>query len=417
MKPPCLRLFLVLILWLGVSLPGRGAEIWFSPRFQKMLPYGGGQRSIDYSVLFKPGAPWQVTAAHLAVFKINAHFVKVASDRTLDLTFRYLKDHRIKLALEMGMLTATPEMAASRNVEGFFPEPQTAQFVVARIKAHGGMLDYVAMDEPYWYGALYDGGNATAWPASRIAANAAQTMKIFQAAFPNVKLGDIEPVTDEKDPALIVRYAGWIEAMENALGQPLAFFHADIVWKERWRAALAQLPPMLAAKRVPLGIIYNAPSADLSNARWLAAARQHYEDIENNDGIAPDQAIFQSWSAMPDRLLPETEPDTHTNLVFGYLRGRVNFTATRNGSTVAGLLRDAAGQPIAGVPVRLEVLHAGPAAVPDDAAAWTALQTGETDPFGKLALPLPANPAPGDQYRLEFPGDAAHRGARTKEPL
>ena len=126
--------------------------------------------------------------------------------------------------------------------------------------------------------------------------------RIFQTAFPNIQLGDIEPVVDAPDPALADHYAAWIDAMEKAWGHPLAFFHADIVWERPWRDTFAKIHPMIAAKRIPLGIIYNAPRDDLSNDHWLASAQQHYEDMENNGGVIPDQAIFQSWSAMPNRL-------------------------------------------------------------------------------------------------------------------
>jgi hypothetical protein len=419
-KTPLLRLLLgaIFLAWPGA---GRANEIWFAPRFQKMLPYDGGTRPIDYTALFQPGAPWPVTAAHVAVFKINAHYVKVAGDPALTELFQFLDARKIKVAMEFGMLSP----ALKPHVEGFFDEPATAQFTIDRIKAHGGHLDFIAMDEPCWFGSIYDKAGAVHWTAARIAANAAQTMRLFIAAFPGIQLGDIEPVKDVPGVNLGQRYAEWIDAMERAWGRPLAFFHADIVWNLPWRHAFAEVVPAIAAKHLSLGIIYNQSFGDLSNDHWLAAAREHFEDMENNHGLVPDQAVFQSWSAMPDRLLPETYANTHTGLVYLYLRGRVNFTAQPNGAALAGVLSDAGGNPIAHAPVRLEVQHAaattaaGDEPAADDITAdvaheapWVELGQGATDEAGKIVMTLPASAAT-DRFRFEFAGDPAHRAART----
>ena len=338
----------------SLDISAHATEIWFSPRWQIMLPYIEGRRPISYEVLFTPDAPWPVTAAHVNVFGINNHFVEIAGDAALTRIFKNLRERHIKVVIEMGVLTAEP---GKGHLEGFQPEPASAQFVVDRIKAHGGNLDYVAMDEPYWYASVYQGQNAYRWSTERIAANVAQTMKIFQAAFPAIQLGDVEPVVDDADPDLIGRYTAWIDAMEAAWGKPLAFFHADILWGRSWRSTCTKLRTMLTAKHIPFGIIYNTPSGDLSNDHWLAAAQQHYEDMENNGGPVPDHAIFESWTPMPDRLLPETDPGTHTHLVFDYLRGRMNFTVGRNGSKVTGTLEDEKGQPVAAPSVMLEILR------------------------------------------------------------
>jgi hypothetical protein len=394
--------FLTLALVMSASPPACANEIWFAPRWQKMQPFDGGRQGIDYSALFKPGAPWDTTAAHVAVFKINPHMIKTASDRALTLIFRNLRERHIQLAMEYGVLDqpATPGF----RVEGFHPEPETAQATIARIKAHGGTLDYLAMDEPYWYASIYDGKYAVHWPTARIAANAAKTMVLFQRAFPGIRMGDIEPVINT--PGLTRRYAGWLDALQRAMGEPPAFFHLDIVWNKPWRNSFETVTSMLAAKHVPLGIIYNQSSEDLSNDHWLAAAQEHYEDMENNGGLVPDEAIFQSWSAMPNRLLPEDAPNTHTHLVLTYLRERMNLTAAQKGAYVTGRLTDVEDRPVTEGAVRLESAT--------DSAHWKTVQTGSTDADGRVQFRRPTPTMRAVRYRLEFSGDARHRAVRTE---
>ena len=377
-------------------------EIWFSPQWQVMQPYDSGIRPIDNSALFKPGAPWDVTAAHVAVFKISLHFLKTAGDPALNLVFKGLRERHMKVALEFGILDLAPDEV---HIEGFFPEPESARYAINRIKAHGGTLDYISMDEPYWYASVYDKAHARHWPVERIAANAARTFALFKQAFPGVQLGDIEPVIDTPD--LAPRYATWIDAMQRALGEPLAFFHLDVVWNKSWRNAFATVVPMLQAKHLPIGIIYNQDFNDASNDHWLAAAQEHYEDLENNGGFVPDQAIFQSWSAMPNRLLPEDAPNTHAHLVLSYLRERMNLTATRKGAALTGTLTDAGGRPMAGVLVCLERSTGK-----TDAAIWTTRQTASTDAEGRAKFRLSARSLAAAHYRLEFAGDATHRAVR-----
>jgi hypothetical protein len=229
-----------------------------------------------------------------------------------------------------------------------------------RIKALGGKLDYIAMDEPCWFGADYSRKNAAHWPIEKIADNAVRTMRIIQAVFPDVQLGDVEPVQDQpmpnlQSPALVDQYSAWADAVQARWGKPLAFFHCDVVWSWPWEAAVRGLQAAMARRHVRFGIIYNA--SGLTPHDWFAGAQQHYEDIENNGGRAPDDAVFQSWDSMSDRILPENDPDTHTHLVLSYFRSRMRLNATRMGERVTASLCDVAGQPLANAPVTMEVRH------------------------------------------------------------
>jgi hypothetical protein len=72
-----------------------------------------------------------------------------------------------------------------------------------------------------------------------------------------------------------------------------------------------------------IGIIYNGNPQDQSDASWVQAARNHIISAERDYGLAPDQAIIQSWHKYPTRNMPDTANDTLTGLVNFYVDSRL----------------------------------------------------------------------------------------------
>jgi len=370
MSPRFYRLYRNLSVTLGLGLVilaaaagharAQASELWFTP-IEGIRASDGKQDWLpEFFQLFTPEAPWSEAASHVRVFKLYINLIDVGNADQLHAIFQNLQERHMALAVEYSVLDSSPQVG--ERVEGFFAEPAHAEAMAYRIKAHGGRIDYIAMDEPCWFGANYSGKNAAHWPIEKIADNAVRTMRIIQSVFPAVQLGDIEPVQDQSGPnlpaqALIDQYSAWVDAVQSRWGKPLAFFHCDVIWTRPYQTALRGLQAAMAQRHVPFGIIYNG--SGLSPHEWFASAQQHYEDIENNGGRAPDQAVFQSWNPLSARLLPENEPDTHTHLVLTYLRSRMTLTATRNDPLLTASLHDAAGHALAGVPVTMDVLHRG----------------------------------------------------------
>ena len=75
---------------------------------------------------------------------------------------------------------------------------------------------------------------------------------------------------------------------------------------------------MVASQKIPLGIIYNSTPFDTSDAAWINHAQAHFELVEGTMHIKPAQAIIETWTDFPRKMLPETSPDTLTNLVLRY---------------------------------------------------------------------------------------------------
>jgi hypothetical protein len=185
-------------------------------------------------------------------------------DATLQQIFAYLNSHHIALAVEFPPLT--PTAACGMGVEGFAGE--MALPVATRIQQLGGNLQYIAFDEPFYHGGvLYPGANACRWTPQQIAANALQSVNQIRTVFPNVIVGDIEPVPG--GAGWLSQYTAGIDAWRAVAGVPFAFFHFDVNWGISWAPSVASLRQALQQRGIPFGMIYNGWVTDLSDAQWM----------------------------------------------------------------------------------------------------------------------------------------------------
>ena len=306
-------LIFALLLQLPISALASSTQIWFAPMDWFVRPWVGYGGSTDYMALFQPESA-DPSLSRVAVFKVYSQFVEWAKDDDLRRIFAELKRRHIVLAMETGMITASER--CGRSVEGYGGVGAAAQ--AARIAQLGGDLAYIAMDEPAFYGHHFSGANACHADLTDIARDAAKNFAAVRAVFPQIRAGDLEPVEPSPDDSLIEEYARWADAYRAATGEPLAFFHADVQWKESWRGPLEKLAVALHDRKIPLGVIYNGNDDDSSDAAWVAHAEAHYHAVEVDSGIAPDQAVFQSWVSHPGRLLPDTDPGAFTHLLNRY---------------------------------------------------------------------------------------------------
>lgn len=89
------------------------------------------------------------------------------------------------------------------------------------------------------------------------------------------------------------------------------------------------------------------------DAIWLEQAWQKMLAYELRTPVQPDHAILESWIQHPTRVLPETSPTAHTNLILRYTRPRTYMEVQVEPSQVQGRLVDSADAPVANVPVQL----------------------------------------------------------------
>jgi uncharacterized protein (TIGR03437 family) len=325
--------------------------IWFSPI--SPAAWNNIIGSVDYLDLFAPGAAWTTASSRIQVFKLYPEMLFSVSpgsfsDSTLQLIFSWLNSHNIALAVEFPPLT--PSSTCGMGVEGF--AGQLALSMATRIQQLGGNLQYLAFDEPFYHGStLYSGPNACQWTPQQIAANAFQSVVQVRTVFPNVIVGDIEPVPAGAD--WLSQYTAGVDAWRTASGGPFAFFHFDVNWQVDWKPNVESMRQALQQRAIPFGIIYNGWTTDLSNAQWMADAENHYAEWEAQGGTIPNHVIFQSWYAYPDHVLPETDPTALTYLIDSYFRPRTKLSLNISPAQAAGGLADSHGAAVASAPITL----------------------------------------------------------------
>ena len=302
---------------------------WFAP-FPHNTPDDPGV--LDFFALFDAGAPWDTAASHIQVFKMYEQ-IMAFPDAPLRTMFADLRSRHIALALEFGPLLVT---TCGGGMEGFRGDRglQTAQ----RIRDLGGVLQYIAFDEPYFFGAIADGPTACHYTPDEVAANAKLSVDALRTVFPDLVVGDIEvvPAVGVVDTSWLDGYQRWVDAWQRVAGEPLAFFDFDVPIDGDWRGGVEAMRRALKIRSVPFGLIYVGDGN--SDPEWVASAAQFASDYENKGGTLPDQRIFQSWISYPTHALPETDPNTFTYAINRYFRPRTQLVMQSSGGTLRGQL-------------------------------------------------------------------------------
>lgn len=270
----------------------------------------------DFMDLFEPQAQWSRAASQVKVFQASTQFFSKAPDQMLTRMFEDLKRRHIALSLSALMLSGDGQCGA--GIEGY-SAPGQMRAIANRINKLGGTLSYVAMDGPFMGGHFHSGPRACHSSAEAIAKEVAEKVKQMRTVFPGLQVGDIEPVGVTEPAGWANGLIAWTQAYKAAVGEPLAFVHCDMQWRGPWQAQLRTLEARLHTDGTRVGVIYNGLGGDKTDEEWVQHAEDHFNTLEHDASLVPDDAIIQTWNRHPARFLPETRPGTLTYLVDRYL--------------------------------------------------------------------------------------------------
>ena len=310
---------------------------WFAPLppmpTDANRPFIGSE---DFMDLFSSDAAWDAAADRIGVFKLYGEWVAYhATIPELSAAVAEIARRGMALGVEMGPLDPPPE--CGQGVESFAGIDE-GQLISDRLRAAGGTLQVIALDEPYYFASIYDGEQACAWSVEEVAEATAAFRDAMRAEWPGIVIGDIEPMPIGVTPDGL---ASWLDAYEAASGEPFAFLHLDVDWgRADWPQLGTQVEALGAERGVPIGMIYNGGAAT-SDASWLGIAGQRVLAYEEGAGARPDHVIFQSWMDKPDLALPETVPTSFTAFVNRYFDDRAALGEIVGGSDNLALGRPA----------------------------------------------------------------------------
>jgi hypothetical protein len=171
----------------GQGTPG-SPRIWISAGAhveQKDLdPIWRGIR-VDEGSMLTEGAPWETVARHTQVVKFAPGNIERAKDSALQRAFRDLERRHIAMAMEASLLIRSTHCAQATEAYG---RPGSLEWLLKKIQRNGGNLQYIAMDEPFFYGNKFSGPNACHDSATEIAREIAENLKMVRTIFPKVKV-------------------------------------------------------------------------------------------------------------------------------------------------------------------------------------------------------------------------------------
>jgi len=302
---------------------------WFAPL--PPLPTSAGRPFIgseDFMALFKPEASWKEAESHLQVFKLYGEWVAYqASDAELRQVVQDLQQRRLAVAVEAGPLNATT--TCGQGVEGFAGIEEGLR-IAQRIKQAGGTLHLIAMDEPYFFGHFYDGPQACHWTDQKIAQEIDKFVQAMRSMFPDVRVGDTEPLSGG---AGVAQYQAWVVAFQAVNGYDLDFLHLDVDWsRPDWPQEVQAIQEFGQVRGVPVGLIYTGNWSDANDEAWLSIAGERVKQYELEAAGKLEQVLFQSWHDKPDRALPESDPYTFTGFIRNYFRDKSSLGLRSTGA-------------------------------------------------------------------------------------
>jgi hypothetical protein len=289
------------------------SRIWFGPEMP--LPVGAASPymgSIDYRELFTKPDAWATAARSARVFVLHATWIeKVATPEQLRQAVATLERLHLTLALDLNPLRRTPECGTT---EGFAARDP---LIPARlVKAAGGTVGYIRLNEPWAWAHEYSVPNACRWPNAKVADQVAAFVRDARALFPDVTIVDVEPLWKSMQPDEIL---SWLDDYRAETGEYLPAFHLDLDFARLdWATAALRLETGARARHIAFGLQYFGDRADASDAAWLDRTAKRIVAYESVQGGRPDDVVFQSWHDHPNWLLPETAPASFTGLVLHY---------------------------------------------------------------------------------------------------
>jgi hypothetical protein len=310
-------------------------RVWFAP----------APGSLDYIDLFNRPQEWPRARALTTVFKFYQQHTQtpaaaIVGPNTYEAlahagVFRTLKSWGIKTAIEVG---SVKEFYCTPDPSGMNTAIANTVASINAVRAAGGAVYYLAMDEPFVSGrSKVCNGPALEPTADRVATYVAGV----HAAFPMVKIGLIEAYPFSSEAAI----ENIVQLLQARNATP-AFVHMDTDWRlsgaDAFKSDMSKLQAFCASKNIPFGhIIVGASgesdplySVDAYGVTELIA--ETYRTWEH----MPDQLIVQSWAQTSTGLfitpsnLPEDRSYTHTNTLWTVWRRLRGATGASTGTAV-----------------------------------------------------------------------------------
>ena len=292
-------------------------EVWMlgGPHVEHHAPGWENVRT-DAGSMWTPDAPWKTVAGAVRVIQFPPTSVDRARDSDLRDALADIKRRNIAFAVGTGLLIRSDRCRAKTEA---YVDQKTMEGLFDKLRRNGADVKYVTMDEPFFYGHRDSSPTSCHESPQALAQALKESIAIVRKYFPNAKIGADE-VVGASGP-WVQELVQWTDIFRAVTGEPLAYIHTDLNWKEGSVRNLVPLAAALKQRHVPLGIIYDADSANNnSDENWSRNTISHFAEVEKEIGVRPDHAVIETWVKTPTRMLPENRQGTFTNVVLQYIQ-------------------------------------------------------------------------------------------------
>jgi hypothetical protein len=232
--------------------------------------------------------------------------------------FRKLTRWGKRIADEAG---AVKEQYCTPDGSGMQESVDRTLEALRNVRAAGGRISYLAMDEPFIGGQVRRCGGPSFVPtADRLAVY----IPAVRRAFPDVRIGLIEPY-----PVFSPAEFSEMFRLFRERNLTVDFLHIDArspdssPGRELFAGEMLELSNLAAEHKIPFGVIIWGDNGD-ADALYAADALRNASELGRvfrSWEVMPQHVIIQSWALSRTGLfitpsnLPETAPNTHTALV------------------------------------------------------------------------------------------------------
>lgn len=278
--------------------------------------------------LFDSSSQWPIGTSKTNIIHISDLWVFRATVPHRQALVDFANSHSMKIAMHAAGVNARSDCGHGLESNNYSPASYTVNLNL--IKARGGTVDYIALDEPVTFG-------HEPWPATvnnligceftpvELAGMAAVLLQASQAVFPNIRVISTEAVSSIFNTAEYTQaIQQWIPAFAAAAGQPFAYFVMDINQSNLAPDQIVSIASVVKASGVKLGYFIDGNKVGITtSAAWIKDAVSFYRYLEGTLLIQPDLVFPASWFQNPDPIpvnfLPESSPDTVTNVLMQYI--------------------------------------------------------------------------------------------------
>jgi len=288
-----------------------------------MVWYAPNMGSSDFPDLFSEPGNWVIARNKVDVFQFYTQNLlpgncDICGNNLLGAftkvdAFRKLGEWGIPISVEVG---AVKEWGCSAGAKD--EEVRVAIEVIQNVRANGGEVAILAMDEPRIYGESKE----CSYTVPEIADHTADFINKVHKTYPYIVIGDVEPYPHYSYKEL----TDWVLELEKNNVQ-LAFFHLDVdiervrVEGQNVSRDLQAFDAFFKEHGIPFGVIFTSNWRDAgSNAAYYSSTLKWIQTVKNAIG-KPQHAIFQSWQGPAKNglheipiNLPQNDPENYSHV-------------------------------------------------------------------------------------------------------